>query len=54
MITESDAVPFGDIITDNDGSGHTSAPMTTRPLRIEVITAPDRRKRRGAPTWYWP
>src|SRR5947209_16359052 len=45
MTTESDAVPFGDIITDNDGSGHTSAPMTTRPRRIEVITGPDRRRR---------
>jgi transposase len=45
MTRESDAVPFGDIITDNDGSGHTSAPMTTRPRRIEVITGPDRRRR---------
>jgi transposase len=45
MTPESDAVPFGDIITDNDGSGHTSASMTTRPRRIEMITGPDRRRR---------
>ena len=45
MTTESDAVPFADIITDSDGSGHTSGRMTTRPRRIEVITGPDRRRR---------
>ena len=45
MIPESDTVPFADIITDSDGSGHTSARMTTRPRRIEVITGPDRRRR---------
>ena len=45
MIAESDAVPFADIITDSDGSGHTSGRMTTRPRRIEVITGPDRRRR---------
>ena len=45
MTTESDAVPFAEIITDNDGGGHTSARMTTRPRRIEVITGPDRRRR---------
>ena len=45
MIAESDAVPFADIITDSDGSDHTSARMTTRPRRIEVITGPDRRRR---------
>ena len=45
MTTESGAVPIGDIITDSDGSGHTSARMTTRPRRIEVITGPDRRRR---------
>jgi transposase len=45
MITESDAVPFSDMITDSEGSGHTSARMTARPRRIEVITGPDRRRR---------
>src|SRR5579862_1159218 len=45
MITESDAVPFAEIITDSDGSGHTSARMSTRPRRVEVITGPDRRRR---------
>jgi transposase len=45
MIAESDAVPFADIITDSDGSDHTSARMTTRPRRIEVITGLDRRRR---------
>jgi len=45
MTTESDAVPFGEIITDSDGSGHTSAPMASRLRRIEVITGPDRRRR---------
>ena len=45
MITENDTVPFADIITDSDGSGHTSARMTPGPRRIEVITGPDRRRR---------
>jgi transposase len=45
MTTESDGVPFAEIITDSDGSGHTSARMTTRARRIEVITGPDRRRR---------
>src|SRR5277367_1778752 len=45
MITESDAVPFSDIITASEGIGHTSARMTARPRRIEVITGPDRRRR---------
>jgi transposase len=45
MITENDTVPFADIITDSDESGYTSARMTTRPRRIEVITGADRRRR---------
>jgi transposase len=45
MITEHDAVPFAEIITDSDESDHTSARMTARPRRIEVITGPDRRRR---------
>jgi transposase len=45
MTAESDAIPFAEIITGSDGSGHTSARMTARPRRIEVITGPDRRRR---------
>jgi transposase-like protein len=45
MTTESDVVPFADIVTDNDGSAHTSARMSGPSRRIEVITGPDRRRR---------
>ena len=45
-MTTDDAIPsFAEIVTDRDESGHTSARMTARPRRIEVITGPDRRRR---------
>jgi len=48
MTAENGIPSFAEIVTESDGSGHTSARMTTRPRRIEVITGPERRRRWSA------
>jgi len=45
MTVESAVALFADIVTDGDGSGHTSGRMSSPSRRIEVITGPDRRRR---------
>ena len=39
-------MPWAHTITEHDGTGRMSARTTTRPARIEVLTGPERRRRR--------